>query len=157
MAAAHYRVFVQDARADDILDRLRDEGGRVTATRRIVIEAMLASSSHHLTAADVVDAVRRSDPGFHPSTVYRTLDRLTELGVVDRIQIGSGPAVHHLAHRPHHHLVCESCGAVQEAASDLLDAVATRVSRDHGFTLNPTVSPLHGMCAACTSAAARSE
>jgi Fur family transcriptional regulator, ferric uptake regulator len=147
-------VFVSDARADDILDRLRDEGGRVTATRRVVIDAMLASPSHHLTAADVVEAVRRSEPGFHPSTVYRTLDRLTELGVVDRIQIGAGPAVHHLTHRPHHHLVCEACGAVQEAPDDLLDAVAARVARDHGFALNPATSALQGLCAACVADAA---
>lgn len=144
---------MSDTRADDILDRLRDEGGRVTATRRIVIEAMLASPSHHLTAADVVDAVRRTDPGFHPSTVYRTLDRLTELGVVDRLQIGSGPAVHHLTHRPHHHLLCESCGAVQEAPADLLDGVAARLAQESGFALNPATSTLHGLCARCAAAA----
>jgi Fur family ferric uptake transcriptional regulator len=137
--------------AEVILERLRDEGGRVTATRRIVVEAMLASPSHHLTAADVVEAVRRTAPDFHPSTVYRTLDRLTALGVVDRIQIGPGPAVHHLTHRPHRHLVCESCGAVQEAPADLLDAVAARVEALHGFRLNPAVTPLHGRCAACAS------
>jgi Fur family transcriptional regulator, ferric uptake regulator len=125
---------VQDARADDILDRLRDEGGRVTATRRIV-----------------VDAVRRTDPGFHPSTVYRTLDRLTELGVVDRLQIGTGPAVHHLTHRPHHHLVCDACGAVQEAPADLLDAVAARLASDDGFALNAAGTPLHGVCRRCAA------
>mgnify|MGYP006178636425 CR=1 FL=1 len=144
-------MAVQDTRADDILDRLRDEGGRVTATRRIVVEAMLASPSHHLTAADVVDAVRRTDPGFHPSTVYRTLYRLTELGVVDRLQIGTGPAVHHLTHRPHHHLVCGACGAVQEAPADLLDAVAARLARDEGFALNAAGTPLHGACRRCAA------
>ena len=137
--------------AEDILERLRGEGGRVTATRRTVVEAMLASASHHLTAADVVEAVRRTDPDFHPSTVYRTLDRLTELGVVDRLQIGPGPAVHHLTVRPHRHLVCDACGTVQEAPADLLDAVADRALSLHGFTLNPAVSPLHGLCATCAA------
>jgi Fur family transcriptional regulator, ferric uptake regulator len=140
---------VADARTDEILELLRDEGGRVTATRRAVVGAILAGPSHHLTAADVVEAVRRSDPGFHPSTVYRTLDRLTELGVIDRIQIGSGPAVHHLSHRPHHHLVCESCGAVHEAPADLLDGVADQVARDHGFSLNTAATTLLGRCASC--------
>jgi Fur family ferric uptake transcriptional regulator len=138
--------------AEGILERLRGEGGRVTATRRIVVEAMLAAPSHHLTAADVVEVVRRTAPDFHPSTVYRTLDRLTELGVVDRIQIGPGPAVYHLTRRPHRHLVCESCGSVQEAPADLLDAVAARALALHGFTLNPAVTPLHGLCATCAPA-----
>ncbi|HEX8805270.1 MAG TPA: Fur family transcriptional regulator [Acidimicrobiales bacterium] len=133
-----------------ILERLRHDGGRVTATRRLVIDAMLGSHDHHLTAADVVEAVRRDEPDFHPSTVYRTLDRLTELGVVDRIQIGPGPAVYHLSHRPHRHLVCDGCGAVREAPPDVLDAVATRLATETGFALNPGATPLHGLCEACT-------
>jgi Fur family ferric uptake transcriptional regulator len=138
---------------DDILMRIRDDGGRVTAARRLVIEAMVSSSSHHLTAHDVVDAVRRRfDPDFHPSTVYRTLDRLAELGVVDRIQIGAGPAVYHLAHPPHHHLVCDGCGAVQEAPADLLDAVTARLAGDSGFALHPGGTTLHGLCATCAPA-----
>jgi Fur family ferric uptake transcriptional regulator len=137
--------------AHDILDRIRDEGGRVTMTRRIVVEAMLAGPSHHLTANDVVDAVRARQPAFHRSTVYRTLDRLAELGVVDRMQIGSGPAVYHLSHRPHHHLVCDRCGAVHEAPAGLLDGVVARVAGETGFVVDPAATPLHGMCSACTT------
>lgn len=136
--------------ADDILGRIRDDGGRVTATRRLIIEAMLTASSHHLTANDVVDAVRQiDDPDFHRSTVYRTLDRLTELGVVDRIQIGAGPAVYHLSRQPHHHLVCDRCGTVQEAPADILDALVVRLAGESGFVLDPAATPLHGLCASC--------
>jgi Fur family ferric uptake transcriptional regulator len=137
--------------AGDILERIRDEGGRVTASRRVIVEAMLEGASHHLTANDIVDAVRSRDPEFHRSTVYRTLDRLTELGVVDRMQIGAGPAVYHLSPRPHHHLVCDRCGAVQEAPADVLDAVASRLAGDRGFVLNPAATPLHGLCASCAT------
>ena len=136
---------------EGILDQLRREGGRVTASRRAVIDVLLASPSHHMTAADVVDAVRADHPDFHESTVYRTLERLTELGVVDRIQIGPGPAVFHLSTAQHHHLVCERCGAVTEASADLLDAVATRLRRDHAFVLDPGATSLHGWCVACRS------
>jgi Fe2+ or Zn2+ uptake regulation protein len=139
-----------DDTLDDILDRLRRDGGRVTASRRAVIDAMLASSSHHMTAADVVDAVRADDPDFHESTVYRTLDRLAELGVIARIQIGPGPAVFHLSVAQHHHLVCDRCGSVAEAPSDLLDTVAARLRRSHGFVLDPGATPLHGLCASCS-------
>ncbi|HKY15953.1 MAG TPA: Fur family transcriptional regulator [Microthrixaceae bacterium] len=138
-----------DSDASRILDRLREQGGRVTGPRRVVIEAMLASRSHHLTAGDVVDAVRRRDPDFYESTVYRTLDRLIELGVVDRIQIGPGPAVFHLSSTAHPHLVCDRCGAVVEATPHLLDDVGAAVEREHGFALNPATSPLHGLCRDC--------
>jgi Fur family transcriptional regulator, ferric uptake regulator len=140
---------VDDA-LDDILERLRRDGGRVTTSRRAVIDAMLTNPSHHMTAADVVDAVRGDHPDFHESTVYRTLDRLTELGVITRIQIAPGPAVFHLSVGGHHHLVCDRCGAVTEASPDLLDAVADRLRRDHGFLLDPGATSLHGLCATCS-------
>jgi Fur family ferric uptake transcriptional regulator len=144
---SHARV---DDTLDDILDRLRRDGGRVTASRRAVIDAMLGSPSHHMTAADVVDAVRADDPDFHESTVYRTLERLTDLGVIARIQIAPGAAVFHLSVGRHQHLVCDRCGKVAEAPADLLDDVATRLRRDHGFVLDPGATPLHGLCAACS-------
>ena len=137
--------------SDHILERIRDEGGRVTVTRRLVVDAMLASSDHHLTANDVVDAVRSRHPDFHRSTVYRTLDRLSDLGVVDRMQMGTGPAVYHLSVRPHRHLVCDRCGAVQEAPPDVLDDVVDRVATATGFVVDPASTPLHGLCAACTT------
>ncbi|MGH9215831.1 MAG: transcriptional repressor [Acidimicrobiales bacterium] len=49
----------------------------------------------------------------------------------------------------HHHLVCDRCGAVAEAPADLLDAVAARLRREHGFVLDPAGTPLHGLCASC--------
>ena len=139
-----------DDTLDDILDRLRRDGGRVTASRRAVIDAMLASPSHHMTAADVVDAVRADHPDFHESTVYRTLERLAELGVIARIQIGPGPAVFHLSVAQHDHLVCDRCGRVAEAPAGLLDAVAARLCREYGFVLDPGATPLHGLCASCS-------
>jgi Fe2+ or Zn2+ uptake regulation protein len=140
-----------DDTLDDILDRLRRDGGRVTASRRAVIDAMLSSASHHMTAPDVVDAVRAGHPDFHESTVYRTLERLAELGVIARIQIGPGPAVFHLSVAQHHHLVCDRCGSVAEARAGLLDPVAARLRSEHGFVLDPGATPLHGLCAACGS------
>lgn len=142
--------FVPEERIDQILDTLRHHGGRITGSRRLVIEALLEHHSHHVTAADVVTAIRRVDPEFYESTVYRTLDRLVELAVVDRVQLGPGAAVYHLPHRAHLHLVCEQCGVVIEAASDLLDGVATQVRARLGFVLDPVVSTLSGTCPSCS-------
>ncbi len=148
---------VSDARVQEIVDRLRLDGGRVTLPRRLVIEAMVRSPSHHLTASEVVDAVRADDPEFYESTVYRTLDRLLELGIIERVRIGPGAAaVYHLPHRPHHHLVCEGCGAVIEASAGLLDTLAKRVRTEHGFTLRPSASVLIGSCERCEAAASAS-
>jgi len=148
---------MSDERVRTILDQLRRQGGRVTGPRRRVIEAMLASPSHHLTAAEVVSAVRVDDPDFYESTVYRTLDRLVELAVIDRVQLGPGATIFHLSHRPHRHLVCEHCGEVTEVPADLFDELAERVNAEHRFFLRSSASTLVGSCERCESSRPRHE
>ena len=135
--------------ADDIVERLRRSGGRMTRPRRMVIDALARGPGHHLTAADVIAAVRADDPEFYESTVYRTLDVLVELGVVERVHVGPGGAVFHLPHEPHHHLVCQSCGDVIEIPATLLDELAAQIRDKHGFRLRPSASTLVGSCARC--------
>lgn len=139
-----------ETRVERVLAQLRDGGGRVTSSRRVVVEALFTSSDHHLTAREVADAAQRVAPDLHESTVYRILDRLAELGVVQRLELGAGAVVFHVASSDHHHLLCDGCGAVLQAEGDLLDEVADRVRRDHGFSLRSGVSTLRGRCAACT-------
>ena len=115
----------------------------------MVIDALARSPSHHLTAADIVAIVRAEDPEFYESTVYRTLDVLVDLGIVERVQLGPGGAVFHLPHQPHHHLVCQSCGDVLEIPAALLDELAIRLHDEHGFRLRPSASTLVGSCARC--------
>ena len=63
-------------------------------------------------------------PEVHRSTVYRTLERLEQMGVITHVHLGHGPSTFHLAARPHHHAVCASCGAVVEVPWDALDDLA---------------------------------
>lgn len=144
---------VTDLRADEMLARFRASGGRVTESRRLVVDALLGGDSHHVTAPEVVEAVRAVDPDFHESTVYRTLDRLTELGLVTRIEAAGGAAIYHLPHDAHHHLVCDRCGRTTGADPDLLADVAARLAREHGFVLRPEAVTLPGRCADCTALA----
>lgn len=146
---------MDEGRFTEITALLRDSGGRVTAARRAVVRAVLDADHHHVTAAAVTAAVREKDPEFQESSVYRTLDRLVELGVLDHVHVGHGAAVYHLAdeaHR-HHHLVCDRCGTVIEVSPTLLDGVARRVARDHGFALDAGHFALSGICASCRAAA----
>lgn len=136
------------ASADEVLDLLRSRGGRVTAARRAVVEAMLADG-HHTTADEVVARVQARHPEVHRSTVYRTLDRLQELGVVTHVHLGHGPSSYHLTGRPHHHAVCEVCGTVVELPWDALDGLAQRLRAEHGFELAHQHFALSGRCARC--------
>ncbi|MEQ1786947.1 MAG: Fur family transcriptional regulator, partial [Acidimicrobiales bacterium] len=137
---------------DDVLALVRRAGGRVTAARRAVIATLLAGSEEHLTAEDVAERVQRQHPDVHLSTVYRTLDALEDLGVTTHVHLGHGPSTFHLTSDPHHHAVCDGCGAVVHLPADLFDGVAARMRTDIGFELTAPHFSLPGRCADCVSA-----
>lgn len=135
-----------------ILARVRAHGGRVTASRTAVIDALVHGPTHHVTAQDLISALRQRDPTFHESTVYRTLERLVALDVVTRIDVDGGAAVYHLGASAHHHVVCERCGRVVGVDASLLEPVARRLRRDHGFVLRSDAVTLPGRCVRCEAA-----
>ena len=135
-------------RLDRILGQLREGGGRITPARRALVGALLDADSH-VTADDLAETVQRSHPDVHRSTIYRTLDALEELGVVDHVHLGHGRAVYHLLDDPHQHLVCEVCEAVIEVPDALFRPLADRLAADYGFALRPNHFAVLGRCAAC--------
>jgi Fur family ferric uptake transcriptional regulator len=139
-----------DSRMEGILGLVRERGGRVTTPTRAVVQ-VLEDASDHLTAADIAQAVRQRHPDIHGSTIYRVLDRLTELGVVSHAHLGSRPAVYHLISDQHDHLVCERCGAVLDVPPTVMRPVARRVARDYGFELTAGHFALGGLCVRCSA------
>jgi len=135
---------------------LHQRGERMTRPRRAVLAA-LAASGGHLTVEDVVAAVVDVDATVHRASVYRTLEALCGLGVVQHVHIGHGATAYHLVHdvTPHVHVQCTSCGAVVDLPADVLDAAATRMVEEAGFVLDPTHVALSGTCAGCASGPAR--
>lgn len=135
-------------RLDRILASLRADGGRITPARRALVTVLLEAVGH-VTADDLAEAVQRSHPDVHRSTIYRTLDALEELGVVDHVHLGHGRAVYHLLDDPHQHLVCEVCEAVIEAPDELFRPLAETLLADYGFALRPNHFAVLGRCAQC--------
>lgn len=136
-------------RVEAILALLRSDGGRITTGRRSIVTALLTATDHHLTADDVAAIVQAEHPDVHQSTVYRTLDALEHLGVVNRVNLGQGGAVYHLTDHVHHHLVCESCGAVVEIDEAAMAGLSAELRSRHGVTLSAHNVALSGRCRAC--------
>lgn len=135
-----------------ILDLLGREGHRVTAGRRAVVESLLAAEGH-LSADDLATTVKQSNPGLHRATVYRSLEALEAAGLVEHVHLGHGRSVYHLSDDLHQHLVCEVCGSVEEAPSDLLSSVARRLRRERGFVMRPYHFAVLGRCRTCAEGA----
>ena len=131
--------------AEELLDRLREQGGRITTARRLVISTLLGAPGH-ITAEELAAAIQEQHPEVHLSTVYRTLDSLEKLGIVEHTHIGHGPSVYHVG-VTHQHLVCEDCGAVIDAPTDVLDDLRNVLLARFGFDLHIGHFALLGRCA----------
>lgn len=138
-------------RLDTVLELLRAGGGRVTSPRRAILEALIDHAGHP-TAEQLTAAVQQRQPDVNESTVYRFLDELERLGVVDHVHLGHGPAVYHFVDDAHHHLVCEVCGLVIEAPAGAFDALRRRLRNEYEFELDPRHFAVLGRCAGCVKA-----
>ena len=128
---------------------LRSRGYRLTPQRQLVLEAV--GRLGHATPEDIATAVRETASGVNISTVYRTLELLEELGLVQHTHLGHGAPTYSVSTDDDHvHLVCRACGVVQEADVELLGEAARRLAEEQGFALDVGHVALFGRCSACS-------
>jgi Fur family ferric uptake transcriptional regulator len=131
---------------------LRAKGRRLTRQRQLIWEALVAEPDAHLSAEEIVEQVQGRIPRVNPSTVYRTLDLLVDEGLVLRTDLGGDRAFYEPAREhAHHHLVCQSCGAVQHLHEEQLGDLRERIRTNTGFALGSGEITLFGTCATCDS------
>jgi Fur family transcriptional regulator, ferric uptake regulator len=136
-----------------VRDRLRERGLRWTPQRRTVIE-VLAEADGHVTGAELLERCRAREASTIPSTVYRTLDVLEELGLVRHGHGADGREEFHvLPAREHGHLHCAECGATWEIGEARAAAVARALRAGDGFEIDIGHVTLVGRCQDCASAA----
>jgi Fur family ferric uptake transcriptional regulator len=142
---------VSDDRLAQILDEIRHTGGRVTPAREAVLRAVLEADEHHFTAAEIFDTVEDSPARPDRATVYRTLDLLTELGILTPLQLDAPAVVYHRSDHSHAHLICDRCGTVVELDRTTLDAVDRAVKRRTGFNIARPRVAISGLCERCAN------
>jgi Fur family ferric uptake transcriptional regulator len=142
---------VPDDRLAQILDEIRHTGGRVTPAREAVLRAVLEADEHHFTAADIFDTVEDSPARPDRATVYRTLDLLTDLGILTPLQLDAAAVVYHRSDHSHAHLICDRCGAVVELDRPTLDAVDRTIRRRTGFSIARPHVAMTGLCDRCAN------
>ena len=140
---------VPPATVDDVFALVRARGGRATPSRRIILEILFDTDSH-LTAEELTSAVQRRSPDVHLSTIYRNLEELQKLGVIEHSHLGHGPATYLLASHAHAHFVCDQCGKRVEAKDELFAELAGNAKRQLGFTIDPHHFAILGRCAECS-------
>lgn len=129
--------------------RLRQRGLRWTPQRQNVVE-VLAGTRGHLTGAELVELCRARDPQTIPSTVYRTLDALEELGLVRHGHGPDGREEYHVAPSGEHgHLYCASCGGSWEIDRTAAGRIVEALREQQGFEVDLSHVTVVGRCASC--------
>ena len=122
---------------------------RVTRQRRAVLAAIGAQQGS-FTVVELYDRARRDEPSLGLATVYRTVELLRRTGDLRPLAGEGRPAYIRCHPGHHHHLVCSSCGAVEE--TDLCAAPsADEVRRLHGYEAEAHELDIYGTCARCAA------
>jgi len=133
----------------ELAERFRAEGRKVTPQRQRIFEA-LHGNGDHPTAELVWDEVRPDMPTMSLKTVYQTLHELAELGEIQSLDLGTGAARFDPNVDVHHHLVCEECGRVRDLYADF-DDVRVPKATAHGYEVWSTEIVFRGRCPDCTA------
>jgi Fur family ferric uptake transcriptional regulator len=138
-----------------VRERLRERGLRWTPQRRTLIE-VLSRTDGHVTGSELVDRCRDLDPTTIPSTVYRTLDVLEQLGLVSHSHSADGREEFHVMPSDEHgHLHCTDCGETWEIDGSEAAGLVAAVAAARGFAVDLSHLSIAGRCANCAAADVR--
>lgn len=143
-----------DEQYEIICDRLRNNSYKLTPQRQTILRTFLDNADRHLSAEDVYSLVKHDYPDMGLATVYRTLDLLAELGILQKNDFGDGRSRYEFTRKDvhnHHHLICMNCGAVSEFDDDLLESLEAVIFKRIHFKVVDHDLKFYGYCQKCQS------
>jgi Fe2+ or Zn2+ uptake regulation protein len=139
---------------DQLIERLRERGQRVTA-QRVVLYRVLRELGRHATAEEVLQAAAPRLPQLSLPTVYATLDLLDELGLVRRLAAHAWAVMYDPRPDEHAHAVCRRCGSVTDLDGGVDPAPALAAARAAGFAPDGMDMAVYGLCSRCAGYSSR--
>lgn len=138
-----------------LLKQVASSGVRLTRQRRVLIET-LQGAEEHLDAAALLALAKKRDPLINRATVYRTLDVLKKLRLIDELDLMHLQGEKHYFEprtvRDHCHLACFRCGSIVEYASPAFEALKAEIAAKNSFQVDVTRLELGGVCRRCREA-----
>lgn len=138
---------------DDLKQKFHEGQYKLTPQRQIILQAFLDHHGEHLSAEDVHNIVKQKSTDIGLATVYRTLEILSDLEVLHKMDFGDGRSRYEIneadALHQHHHLICLSCGKVKEFEDDLLETLEAVISRNSKFKIVDHQVKFYGYCEEC--------
>jgi Fur family transcriptional regulator, ferric uptake regulator len=142
-----------------LLDELANKGIRLTLQRRVLVE-IIQTADQHLDAASLLQLARKKEPNIDRATVYRTIELLKKLRLIDELDLMHLQGEKHYyevkTRRDHVHLACFQCGRIEEFSSVLYEQLKTEIASQASFELRVARLEIGGRCRACRGQAIES-
>jgi Fur family transcriptional regulator, ferric uptake regulator len=152
VTAAHTGPSLEAPDVDTAVDVMRSRGMRISAARRLVLEALYAAEAP-ISAEQIADGLSGRLPRSDIASVYRNLETLEHVGLVRHCHLGHGAGLYKpTGASDREYLVCDSCRAVAAVEPDELDAVRAMILERFGYEATFSHFPILGLCADCASA-----
>lgn len=134
------------------IDELKNTGLKATLPRLKILEIFQHGNQRHMTAEDVFRVLLNDHSDIGLATVYRVLTQFEQAGILERSHFESGKAVYELNEGKHHdHLVCTSCGKVEEFYDAEIERRQQMIAKDKNWILQDHAMSLYGLCGDCVS------
>lgn len=135
---------------------LKAKGLKVTTQRIVILEVLEDRPNEHLTAEEIYECVKEKYPEIGLATVYRTIQLLSELNLIDKLNLDDGYVRYEIGKQEsgvpchhHHHLICLGCGKVLTFQDDLLETLESKIQNAMEFKIQDHEVKFYGYCAEC--------
>lgn len=137
---------------DNNIDNLKNSGLKATLPRLKILEIFQTSEQRHLSAEDVFRILINSHSDIGLATVYRVLTQFEQAGILRRSNFESGKSIYELNEGEHHdHMVCLSCGMVQEFTDSAIEKRQHEIANKYHFALQDHALAMYGLCKDCVA------
>lgn len=143
--AGGFTTFAAVRSPEDLTVAFRERGLKITPQRVAIFQALHGNTGHP-TAEAVYASVVPGMPSISLRTVYQTLNDLAEMGEINALDLGTGSARFDPNVGEHHHLVCDTCGSIDDVHVDVSGLAPTEL---RGFHVTAAQVIFRGRCASC--------
>lgn len=124
---------------------------KLTSQRRLILQTLLDNISNHPTAEEIYQMVRAKNSRIGLATVYRTLELLCDLGILNELSFDNNGRRYELEQEDshHHHLICLQCQKIIEFTDDMLNDLEKHVQKKYNFAVVDHHIKFYGYCEDC--------
>lgn len=137
---------------ESICQKLQEKEYKLTPQRKTILKVLLDNQEEHLSAEDIYQIVKPDYPEIGLATIYRTLELLADIDVLQKMNFDDGKARYEFSNHDehhHHHLICLKCNKVIEFNDDLLDVLEKTISEKKNFEVVDHKLKFYGYCSKC--------